>query len=176
VLRVMASENRVARRLLGESIRVGRVLASEKRRFIRCIANGSKRRVYAMMALPYFPEQPHSEYRQYRQYLLYSYCEGALLRFAQVREIVGIALEPYNSDIVSVDFLYFRVHHSLIDPVYRKEIEERLRKEQMWNPSAISNHIFRDAEFPLDPRLVQRWGHTFRHKYRTMLDHWRKRS
>lgn len=176
VLRVMASENRVVRRLLGESIRVGRVLASEKRRFTRCIANGSKRRIYAMMALPYFPEQAHSEYREYRQYLLYSYCEGALLQFPDAHEIVGIALEPYNSDIVSVDFIYFRVHDSSVDSAYRKDIEERLCKERMWDPSAISGHIVRDSEFPFNPPLVQRWGRALRRRYRKMFGHSRNRA
>lgn len=169
VLRVMAGENRVARRLLGESIHRGRALATEKQRFTRCIANGSKQRVYAIMALPYFPEQPHSEYREYRQYLLYSYCEGALLQFPQAREIIGIALEPYNSDVLSVDFFYFRVHDNSIDPAHRMEIRERLRKERMWDPMAISGQVFRDVEFPFNPSFFRRWKRTLRRKCRVIF-------
>jgi hypothetical protein len=94
------------------------------------------------MVLPYFSEQPHSEYRDYRQYLLYLYCHGALLRFSHAYEIVGIALEPYDSDIVSVDFLYIHTHGISIDEAYREEIEMRLREEGMWDPAAVSGYFF----------------------------------
>ena len=173
VLRVMASENRVARRKLGESIREGRMQASKKRRVLKCIANGRNARIYALMMLPYFPEQSHAEYREYRQYLLYTYCEGALLRFADAKDIVGIAFEPYSSKTVSVDFMYFRIRDSSVEPEHRQEIEERLRKEQMWNPAAMSGYTFRANEFPFAPSLVRRLGRSLKHRYSKMLRRWR---
>lgn len=174
MLRVMASETRVARRLLGESIRRGRTLASKKIRFTRCIASANKKRVYALMMLPYFPEQPHPEYRSYRQYLLYLYCEGVVLQFPQVSEIVGIAFEPYNSKIVTVDFLYLRIRDSSFDTEHKTEIEEYLRREKMWNASEISTQIFQAAEYPLKPSFLRKWSKTFGSRYNSIVK--RKRS
>lgn len=148
VLRVMASENRLKRRMLGESIHYLRLKSNGKLRSTRCIADSQKRRVYAMLALPYSPEQLHDEYRAYRQYLLSVYCEGAILQFPEAQDILGIAFEHYDSDIVSVDFLYIRLNGVRFDSAERAEIEARLREEGIWQPSAISGGVIRDAEFP----------------------------
>lgn len=148
-LRVMASENRLKRRMLGESIRFLRLKSNEKLRSTRSIVDSHKRRVYAMLALPYLPEQPHNEYREYRQYLLHVYCEGAILRFPEVDEILGIAFEHYDSDIVSVDFLYIRLNGVRPDSADRAEIEARLREAGIWETSAVLGRVIRDAEFPL---------------------------
>lgn len=68
------------------------------------------RRLYCFVFLPVFRnEQPHAEYQAYRQSLLHLYCEGALFRFEQVKEIIGIAPDPYDSGIASVDFMLFDV-------------------------------------------------------------------
>lgn len=148
VLRVMASESRLARRVLGESIHFLRFKSNEKLRVTRSIADSRGRRVYAMLALPYLPEQPHDEYRDYRQYLIHLYCEGAILQFPEADEILGIAFEHYNSDVASVDFLYIRLNGVRLDSVERSEIEARLRKEGIWQPSAVSGRVVKDAEFP----------------------------
>lgn len=154
VLRVMASENRLKRRTLGESIRILRLQSNEKLRSTRSIADNRTHRVYAMLALPHLPEQPHNEYREYRQYLLHLYCEGAILRFPEAQEILGLAFEQYDSDIVSVDFLYFRMNRVRLDSAERAEIETRLLKERLWDPSFISGHVIRNVEFPSgDPRI-----------------------
>jgi len=148
VLRVMASENRLKRRSLGESVYSLRLKSNEKLRATRCIADSRGQRVYAMLALPYLPEQPHDEYRDYRKYLLHVYCEGAALQFSEAQEILGIAFEHYDSDIASVDFLYIRLNGVRFDPANRAEIEARLREEGIWQPSAVSGRVIRDAEFP----------------------------
>jgi hypothetical protein len=148
VLRVMASENRLKRRALGESVHSLRLKSNEKLRATRCIADSRGQRVYAMLALPYLPEQPHDEYRDYRQYLLHVYCEGAALQFPEAQEILGIAFEHYDSNIASVDFLYIRLNGVRFDPADRAEIEARLREEGIWQPSVVSGRVIRDAEFP----------------------------
>lgn len=148
VLRVMASETRLKRRALGDSINFLRIKANARLRSTRCIADSGKRRVYALLALPYLPEQPHDEYRAYRQYLLHLYCEGAALQFPDVQEILGIAFEHYDSDIVSVDFLYIRLNGVLFDSADRKEIEACLLKEGIWQPSAVTGGVIQETEFP----------------------------
>jgi hypothetical protein len=149
LLRVMASENRLKRRALGESILALRLKSNERLRCTRCVVDPSRRRVYAMLALPYLTEQPHDEYRNYRQYLLRLYCEGAILQFPDVEEVVGIAFEHYDSDIASVDFLYVRLNGVQFDATDRSKIEAGLRDEGIWQPSAVSGRLVKDEEFPL---------------------------
>jgi hypothetical protein len=148
VLRVMASESRLRRRALGESVLALRLKSNEKLRCTRCVVDSTRRRVYAILALPYLTEQPHEEYREYRQYLLHLYCEGAVLRFPDAEEVIGIAFEHYDSDIASVDFLYLRLNGIRFDSGDRSEIEARLRQEGIWQPSAVTSRIFKDSEFP----------------------------
>lgn len=148
VLRVMASENRLKRRMLGESIHYLRLRSNEKLRSTRCIADSHRRRVYAMLALPYSSGQGHNEYRTYRQYLLSVYCEGAILQFPDAHDVLGIAFEHYASDIVSVDFLYIRLNGVQFDAAERAEIQVRLCEEGIWEPSAISGSVIKDVEFP----------------------------
>ncbi len=149
VLRVMASESRLTRRLLGESIHLSRTRASNRLRAARCVANGAKRRVYALIALPHLPEQSHDDYREYRQYLLHIYCKGAVLQFPGAEEVLGIALESYDSAIVSVDFLYIRMNGQQFDAADQAEIEAALRKEQIWQPSSVTGYVNHAVEFPL---------------------------
>jgi hypothetical protein len=149
VLRVMASESRLARRLLGESIHLARTKASKKIRVTRCVASGVKKRVYAMVALPYLSEQTHADYREYRQYFLHVYCQGALLQFPGADEVLGIAFEPYNSAIVSVDFLYIRLNGGQFDAAERAAIEATLHKEKIWQPSSVTGYVNQAVEFPL---------------------------
>ena len=151
VLRAMASEKRLKRRILGESIHFLRSKANDLLRSTRSITDNHRRRVYAMLALPYLPEQPHHEYRNYRQHLLYIYCEGAILQFPEAEEIVGIAFENYDSDIISVDFVYIRTNGVKLKYTDQEEIRTRLREHGIWEPSAISGHIFNDTEFPSTP-------------------------
>jgi len=148
LLRVMASENRLSRRMLGESIRFLRAKANEKIRATRCIVTPNKNRVFAMLALPYIPEQAHDVYRDYRQYLLYLYCQGAMLQFPEAQEILGVAFEHFDSETVSVDFLYMRLNGSQFDSADRTEITKHLRQENIWNHSTISGGLIKDAEFP----------------------------
>jgi hypothetical protein len=81
--------------------------------------------------------------------LLRLYCEGAILQFPDVEEVVGIAFEHYDSDIASVDFLYVRLNGVRFDAADRSKIEAGLRDEGIWQPSAVSGRIVKDEEFPL---------------------------
>ncbi len=134
VLRVMASENRRARSPLGATLREGRAISSDHKRFFRTVVQPGRKRLYCFVFLPFFPDQQeHSEYRQYRQYLLHLYSEGALLHFNEAREIIGIAIAPYDSELVSVDFMYFDVYDSQISPQDRQQLVDQLRAENLWN-------------------------------------------
>lgn len=137
LLRVMASENRRTRSLLGKTLREGRIISSQRKRFFRTIGHPDKKRLYCFVFLPFLSDQQsHVEYRDFRQYLLHLYCEGALLRLGRAREIIGIALPPYDGDIVSVDFMYFDVYDGQITPEGRHDLENELRAHNIWGTSA----------------------------------------
>lgn len=161
LLRVMAGENRVMRRSLGATLRQGRVLGSQQKRWICTIAVPDARRLYCFVFLPYFSEQQtHADYREYRQYLLYLYCRGALLKFPEAKEVIGIAPDPYDSGIASVDFMMFDVHDGTISPEDRLDLERQLRKEGIWDASKVRARTFRNVTFPYSPGPVQRLLHT----------------
>lgn len=155
-LRAMASENRLTRRLLGKTLREGRSISSQGKRFVRTVIQPEQKRLYCFVFLPFFPDQQsHSNYRDFRQYLLYLYCEGALLHFDGAKEIIGIAMAPYDTEIVSVDFMYFDVYDSQISPEDRLQLEEELRKENIWNSTA-GLYIAKREPFPRAPSLIER--------------------
>lgn len=157
ILRIMASENRLSRRSLGTTLRQGRAIASSQKRLLRTIAISDHKRLYCFVFLPFFSEeQRHAEYRQYRQYLLHLYCEGALLRFGQVKEIIGIAPDPYDSGIASVDFMLFDIRDTSIGPEDRSDLEMRLREESIWDVSKVHARNFYDVAFPHSPNIVER--------------------
>jgi len=61
-LRVMASENRVARRALGAALRVVRSVDIPNARFTRTVVSGKdKTRAYVLMSLPRAPDQQYGE-------------------------------------------------------------------------------------------------------------------
>lgn len=160
ILRAMASENRLTRRFLGETLREGRSVSSKQQRWLRTIARPEQRRLYCFLFLPFFPEQqPQADYRQYRQYLLHLYCEGALLRFERAKQVIGIAPDPYDSGIASADFMLFDVRDSSISEEHREHLEAQLRKENLWKASALSVRTFRDVTYPYTPTLADRIGH-----------------
>lgn len=159
ILRAMASENRLTRRILGATLREGRSVSSKQQRWVRTIAKADQRRLYCFVFLPFFPEQQsHADYRNHRQYLLHLYSEGALLRFEGAKQVIGIAPDPYDSGIASVDFLLFDVRDSYICAEDREHLEAQLRKENFWNASALRARTFRDITYPYTPTVVERIG------------------
>lgn len=156
ILRAMASESRLTRRFLGQTLREGRSISSQRKRFVRTVVQPERKRLYCFVFLPFFSDQQsHSDYREFRQYLLHLYCEGALLRFEDAKEIIGIAMAPYDSEIVSVDFMFFDVYDSQISPEDRRQLEEELRAENIWNTTASFRAIKREP-FPRSPSLIER--------------------
>lgn len=159
LLRTMASENRISRRSLGATLRQGRAMSSDRQRWLRTIASPSTNRVYCFLFLPYFPQQQsHDDYRNYRQYLLHLYIQGALLRFPEAKQVIGIAPDPYNSDRVSVDFMFGEAVGEVgIGDDERAKLEAALRAEGIWSPENIRARTFYDVAYPPPmPTLAQR--------------------
>nr|WP_297353547.1 hypothetical protein [uncultured Caldimonas sp.] len=152
LLRVMASENRLSRRLLGATLREGRSASSGAERLLRTVFIPAKRRLYCFVFLPYLSDQQsYDDYRNYRQYLLHLYCEGALLHFPNASEVVGVAPEPYVADRVSADFLLCEVLEGFgIADADRMKLEADLRAEGVWAPEGVHARWLRDVTYRED--------------------------
>jgi len=159
LLRTMASETRLQRRALGESVRAARAMSCGQRRFVRCLLVGGKRRVYAFIGLPHVEPQPYKEFQEYRQYLLEIYCHGAALKFPGTKEIIGIALPPYDASIASVDFLQMAARGGVIDPPddeWRAQLGEFLKRENLWQRTDQPVIAFRAQQYPFRPSRSRR--------------------
>lgn len=150
VMRMMAQENRLARRILGESISRARGVNKKGKRFTRTVVGGpDKKRAYVFMSLPHPAEISYSQYRELRQDQLLGYCYGCKLKFDHVREVVGIAFEPGKAKTISVDFLLTDFGDTPIDPDFSQEIRERLAEENMWNSKKMALSMVRASPFPV---------------------------
>lgn len=154
----MASENRISRRSLGAVLRQGRTLSSERKRWLCTIASPSTNRLYCFLFLPCFPQQQsHDDYRNYRQYLLHLQIQGALLRFPEAKQFIGIAPDPYDSDCVSVDFMFGEAVGEVgIGNDDRAALEAALRAEGIWSPENIRARTFYDIAYPAPPPTLAR--------------------
>lgn len=151
VLRKMASESRVERRLLGRSIRECRTLAAPDKRYFRMLsAKQAVPSAYVFLALAQPPEQSYEEYREYRQYLAFTYCDGLRLRLPFVKEMLAIGMDPYGSGVVSVDFIHLRVPDIPLTADDKAEIEASLAREGIWNLKHVRTRaVPRANEFPI---------------------------
>ena len=150
VMRMMAQENRVARRILGASIDRARSINKKGKRFTRSIIGGrDKKRAYVFMSLPKPTGYSYIQYRELRQEQLLMYCYGCKLKFDHVREVVGIAFEPGKAKTISVDYLVTDFGDTPIDPQFAKEARGYLDDANMWNQDKVAFEMFRDTPFPM---------------------------
>lgn len=157
-MRMMAQENRVSRRLLGESIYRARNVNKEDKRYTRTIVGGpEKDRAYIIMSLPQPRDCDYDQYREHRQDQLLGYSYGCKLKFKHVREIVGLAFEPNKASTISVDFLVTNCGDAILDSDFEKEIQERLVKDNMWIPEKMKFAFVRNVPFPVTPS----WFYSF---------------
>ncbi len=64
-----------------------------------------KKRAYVILTLPKPNDMSYEDYVEHRRYQLSTYCEGCAVKIPVLREVVGIAIEPYVTKTVSVDYL-----------------------------------------------------------------------
>ncbi|WP_141693751.1 hypothetical protein [Cupriavidus alkaliphilus] len=133
VLRAMAEEPRHMRTHLGAVLHRARKIGRSGKRYATAVkASGSQDRAYVVISLPKPSKVNYDEYREARQYQLVTYAEGCKLRLPQIREVIGIAFEPYSTKTISVDFMLMRFHDDVLDASWRIDIERRLQQEDMW--------------------------------------------
>ncbi|TPQ37257.1 hypothetical protein C2U69_16950 [Cupriavidus pinatubonensis] len=129
----MAEEPRHKRTYLGATLHRARKIGRGKKRYTVAVkTSNDQHRVYVIMSLPRPTAINYEVYREARQYQLATYAEGCKLWLPEVREVVGIAFEPYSTKTISVDFLLMRFHDKELDDSWRLDIEQRLQQENMW--------------------------------------------
>lgn len=141
VLRAMAEEGRVARRIIAENHKslLERDLSnSSENRLARTLVLPHKnKRVYVLLVLTQAPGLDYDEYRETRRESLVGFCRAARLRVAEIDEIIGIASEQSSSPILTQDFMYMKFD-KILSPQEKEEEIAFLRAEGIWKEHWIS--------------------------------------
>jgi hypothetical protein len=107
-LRLMAAENRLNRRMLGQSLQDFLHRPHPNRWDARVVfAAGAPGPHYVFVVLGTEGSASYEEYREERTSLLGQYCRAAKLRWPDAEDILGIACEPPGSDGGSADLLHY---------------------------------------------------------------------
>lgn len=126
VLRVMAEEGRIARRILAKNhddLLTKKTSDLAEDRWVRTLViPGGSRRAYVLLVLIQMPGQDYDEYREARRASLLGYCRASRLRIEGIDEVVGIASEQSNSPILTQDFTYMKFDKT----ISQKEKEEEI--------------------------------------------------
>lgn len=150
IMRMMAQEDRVTRRTLGESISRAHSVNIQGKRFIRTVVRTPEgERAYVFMTLPYPPEYTDEQYRELRINDLTAYCYRCKLKFENVREVIGISFEPGKIHITSVEYLLIDFGKPPLAAEFAKEIRDKLIEDHMWDTEEASSSLIRNTPFPI---------------------------
>lgn len=150
ILRIMAQEDRVTRRTLGESISRARKVNVKGKRFIRTVVlSPAVGRAYVFMSLPRPPKYTETKYRDWRMNDLLGYCYRCKLKFENVSEVIGISFEPGKSKITSAEYLLMDFGMAPLPEEFAKEIQEKLIADNMWESNESTSSLIRNTPFPM---------------------------
>tara|TARA_R110001599_G_scaffold117812_2_gene286411 strand:- start:1280 stop:2452 length:1173 start_codon:yes stop_codon:yes gene_type:complete len=149
LMRIMASENRLTRRSLGEALHVANSNKQKEMRFTRTILSATKKgRAYVFMSLFKPKDSSFEDYLKMRRSDLILYADGCKLKFENISEVVGIVFEPDQKVLNVIDFLLINFGTKKLDEEVGNEVQERLKIANMWNTQAMKSNIIRDLPFP----------------------------
>ncbi|SEL35015.1 hypothetical protein SAMN05518845_106266 [Variovorax sp. YR750] len=154
ILRKMAEEPRSTRRMLGAAVDRARSVKKKDARYTSTVlgrSNGT--RAYVVMTLPKPHYMSYETYREHRQRQLLIYCEGCKLKNPHLKEVLGIAMEPYSTRTVSVDFLLMIVRDENLVADSAEILQRQLDEEGMWQPESIKWSRVSLSELPGGPSL-----------------------
>jgi hypothetical protein len=148
-LRLMASESRLRRRQLGQSLVEFLEKSQEGKRARLVYSNDFPDIAYVFFVFPPFPDQTYEQYRELRRAILLAYCKVAKLIIQKAKNIVGIAMEPMGTGGGSEDLIALEVEE------WTQEMEEEakmLQKEGgLFLDSNIQKSEGRIEEYPQAP-------------------------
>ncbi|GAB5605771.1 hypothetical protein [Sideroxyarcus sp. TK5] len=133
IMRAMAQEDRITRRTLGESFHRANEVNIEGKRFTRTIFRSPENDLaYVLMSLPRPPEYTDKQYKEQKWNDLIAYSYRCKLKFDSVREVIGIAIEPGNTKLTSVEYLLIDFGKAPLPSEYSEQIRDKLIADNMW--------------------------------------------
>lgn len=155
VMRMMASENRLSRRALGESFHIANSITEKDKRFTRTIVSTSQKgRGYIFMSLSRPDGFNAEEYLEMRRGELTLFAHGCKLKFEGLTEIVGLVFEPGQNVITSIDYFLINFGKDTIDEDFKNELKQKLNDANMWKTENVKTHIARHLPFPRKESLI----------------------
>lgn len=175
IMRIMASENRLSRRALGESFHIANSIEEKDKRYTRTILSTAREgRAYIIMSLSNPVGFSHSEYWEMRRGELLLYAYGCKLKFEKVNEIIGIVFEPRQEILRSVDFMYINYGVNKIDADFADEIKQKLKDSNMWVTEAVKWKLIRNLPFPQVESTILGIFHWLRFKMNQIIKYMKK--
>lgn len=157
VLRKMAEENRLTRRALGAAVHRARNVNKRGKRYTCTVFGPSaKRRAYVILTLPRPDRMPYEEYVEHRRYQLVTYCEGCAAKVPWISEVLGIAMEPYATQTISVDYVFMSLSDKQQWLEAVPDVLKRLEEENMWRVSEMAVRRVASQELPRTPSRTER--------------------
>ena len=161
-LRQLASENRLGRRYLAQTL----YDAAHKdipvgHRYLRITAGGKKEVAYVFLIVPQPEYLDFAEYQEARQALLIASCKVAKLLAKNATKVIGIAMEPANSKNRSEDLVLLETSEAFWGE--KEEAEARQLQLDMKIFSPETSNIFATQVAPYyrhrKPPLMPLWMH-----------------
>ncbi|BCM25088.1 hypothetical protein ZMTM_13470 [Methyloradius palustris] len=157
IMRMMAEENRLSRRSLGESINRANSINEPGKRFTRTIFSASREgRAYIFMTMPRPEECNQEEYLELRRGDILLYAYGCKLKFEKIKEIIGIAFAPGQEILTSVDYFLINFGEAPFDEEFADEVKQRISDAEMWSPIATKWSSIRPIPFPYNVTIFEK--------------------
>jgi len=101
-------------------------------------------------------DMSYAAYREQRQHQIMLYCEGCKLKNPNLKEVLGVAMEPYSTKTISVDFLLMVVRDEDLVVESTEIIQGLLKDQGMWQSDSMRWRAASISEFPDTPSLWRR--------------------
>lgn len=149
IMRMMAEENRLSRRALGESLHRVNSINEPGKRFTRTILSASREgRAYIFMSMSRQEECNQEQYLEIRRGDLLLHAYGCKLKFEKIKEVIGVTFAPGQEALNSIDYFLINFGEAPLDPEFAEEVKQRLSDADMWNPIATKWSARRPIPFP----------------------------
>lgn len=149
VVRALADETRLSRRHLAAHFLHALSTSVPGKKFARVVFSPDARhRAYVFLTAPRPADVSYDEYREMRSVALLAYCHGVKLKAPFVKEVVGVASEPFSERESSQDFVHVDLSDEM-EPEETKHWQEVMGELGVLQSPTLKPMTGRDHEFPL---------------------------
>lgn len=157
IMRMMAEENRLSRRALGESIHRVNSINEAGKRFTRTILSASREgRAYIIMSISRPEECNQEQYLEIRRGDLLLHAYGCKLKFEKIKEVIGITFAPGQEVLSSIDYFLIDFGEAPFDAEFAEEVKQRLSEAEIWSPIETKWSSRRPIPFPYKPTTLEK--------------------